>query len=104
MVYLLGATSPEALTVKAAYLLQWKAIEEARARGCRWYDLGGIDPAENPGVFHFKEGLGGADVTAAGPFEWRSGARARLTVTLESRYRAFRARREAAAAASASAT
>lgn len=93
LVYLLGATSPEALTRKAAYLLQWRAIELARERGCRWYDLGGIDPEGNPGVHHFKEGLGGADVTAAGPMEWSSGMRARLALALEAKVRARRAAR-----------
>jgi hypothetical protein len=93
MVYLLGATTPQALTCKAAYLLQWQAIEHARSRGCRWYDLGGIDPEGNPGVFHFKEGLGGADVTAAGPVEWNSGLRPRLVRVVESGYRRMRARR-----------
>jgi lipid II:glycine glycyltransferase (peptidoglycan interpeptide bridge formation enzyme) len=68
-VYLLGATSAAALQQKAAYLLQWHAIQTAHACGCRWYDLGGIDPNGNPGVFDFKAGLGGVDVTAPGPFE-----------------------------------
>ncbi len=97
-VYLLGATSPEALRCKAAYLLQWRAIELARERGCRRYDLGGIDPDGNPGVFHFKEGMGGADVTAPGPLEWYAGLRARLVLALEARYQARRAARAARAA------
>ncbi len=66
-VYLLGATLPSALKTNAAYLLQWRAIEIAKERGARWYDLGGIDPEGNPGVFHFKRGLNGLDVQAAGP-------------------------------------
>ena len=68
-VYLLGATEEAAMKNKAAYLLQWWAIQETRARGMRWYDLGGIDPVGNPGVFHFKAGMGGEPVTAAGPVE-----------------------------------
>jgi CelD/BcsL family acetyltransferase involved in cellulose biosynthesis len=99
-VYLLGATAPEALTCKAAYLLQWRAIERAHAAGRRWYDLGGVDPDENPGVFHFKEGLGGIDVSAAGPLEWRVGARSRLALAVESRYRALRRARSPATVSS----
>jgi len=68
-VYLLGASSEEGLQTKASYLLQWRTIEAARGRGCRWYDLGGIDPDGNPGVYHFKHGLGGADIRAPGPYE-----------------------------------
>lgn len=68
-VYLLGATSEAGLKTKASYVLQWSTIELAQQRGMRWYDLGGIDPGGNPGVHHFKRGMGGADVCAAGPFE-----------------------------------
>ena len=76
-VYLLGATSPAGLRAKAAYLLQWNTITLAKGRGLRWYDLGGIDPVGNPGVYHFKKGLGGEDITTPGPFEiaprgWRA--------------------------------
>ena len=78
-VYLLGATSPAGLRAKAAYLLQWNTITLAKGRGLRWYDLGGIDPVGNPGVYHFKKGLGGEDITTPGPFEvaphgWRATA------------------------------
>jgi hypothetical protein len=91
MVYLLGATSPDAAACKAGYLLQWRAIEAAVERGCRWYDLGGTDPDGNPGVYHFKEGLGGDEVVAAGPSEVHpQGRRARLILALEARYRALR--------------
>jgi hypothetical protein len=68
-VYLLGASGQQALQDKSSYLLQWHTIQTARQHGCRWYDLGGIDPEANPGVYHFKQGLGGTDTTAAGPFE-----------------------------------
>jgi lipid II:glycine glycyltransferase (peptidoglycan interpeptide bridge formation enzyme) len=91
VVYLLGATSPEALTCNAAYLLHWRAIETAVERGRRWYDLGGVDPERNAGVFHFKQGFGGDDVVAAGPLEFRpGGAGARLVLAMESGYRSLR--------------
>jgi lipid II:glycine glycyltransferase (peptidoglycan interpeptide bridge formation enzyme) len=78
-VYLLGATNPDGLRARAAYLLQWNTIILAKGRGLHWYDLGGIDPADNPGVYHFKKGLGGEDMTTPGPFEipprgWRAPA------------------------------
>ena len=68
-VYLLGATNNAGLKNKAAYLAQWSVIQMAKERGCRFYDLGGIDPDKNPGVYHFKKGMGGQDVTVSGPFE-----------------------------------
>lgn len=60
-IYLLGATSDSGLTAKGAYLLQWKLICWLKQRGIRWYDLGGIDPEGNPGVYHFKKGMAGED-------------------------------------------
>jgi len=75
-VYVLGATTQEGMKCKAAYALHWSIMMAARDRGCRWYDLGGIDPQENPGVHHFKVGFGGIDITAPGPFEIRPGGMA----------------------------
>jgi lipid II:glycine glycyltransferase (peptidoglycan interpeptide bridge formation enzyme) len=66
-IYLLGATSDSGLNSKGAYLLQWTLIQELRERGFKWYDLGGINPEGNPGVYHFKRGLSGVDVTHVHP-------------------------------------
>ena len=66
-IYLLGATSDDGLTAKGAYLLQWTLIRWLKENGIRWYDLGGIDPEGNPGVYTFKKGLSGADRTQLTP-------------------------------------
>ena len=66
-VYLLGATSDDGLNSKGAYLLQWTLIKWLKENGFRWYDLGGINPERNPGVYHFKKGLSGADVCRLSP-------------------------------------
>jgi hypothetical protein len=66
-IYLLGATSDEGLKSKGAYLLQWTLIKWLKEHGVRWYDLGGIDPEGNPGVYHFKRGLSGIDITQMNP-------------------------------------
>ena len=66
-VYLLGATGDDGLNSKGAYLLQWTMIQWLKENGFRWYDLGGINPERNPGVYHFKKGLAGADVSRVGP-------------------------------------
>lgn len=60
-IYLFGASGDAARQTKAAYLLQWEALVHARASGARWYDLGGVDLVTNPGVYHFKSGLGGIE-------------------------------------------
>ena len=72
-IYLLGATSADGLKLKGAYLLQWHAIQWLKERGCRWYDLGGINSERNPGVYHFKSGLSGEATHQLGTFE-RSGS------------------------------
>ena len=66
-IYLLGATSAEGLNSKGAYLLHWTVIQWLKGIGVRWYDLGGIDPKHNPGVYHFKKGFSGADVCQMAP-------------------------------------
>jgi hypothetical protein len=42
--------------------MQW-----LKENGVRWYDLGGIDPDQNPGVYHFKKGMSGLDVVHINP-------------------------------------
>ena len=66
-IYLLGATSDDGLNAKGSYLLQWTLIQWLKENGVRWYDLGGIDPEGNPGVYYFKRGFSGADVCQLTP-------------------------------------
>lgn len=68
-IYLLGATNEIGRRTKAAYLLQWTMIKWLKENGFHYYDLGGIDPERNPGVFHFKSGLSGQDVAYVAPLE-----------------------------------
>ncbi len=93
-VYLLGATATAGMQLKAAYVLQWEAMRMAKEKGCRHYDLGGIDPEGNPGVHHFKEGFGGADIHALGPMELEPGGiRSVITTLGEHAYRRLMALR-----------
>lgn len=93
-VYLLGASNDAGRRTCAPYLLQWRAINEARARGLRWYDLGGIDRTGNPGVYRFKARTGGIETSAAGPYEIAPGpVRAAAVRTAERVIRTARARR-----------
>jgi lipid II:glycine glycyltransferase (peptidoglycan interpeptide bridge formation enzyme) len=66
-IYLLGATSDDGLNTKGAYLLQWTMIQWLKANDVRWYDLGGIDPEGNPGVYTFKRGFAGTDICQMNP-------------------------------------
>jgi len=66
-IYLLGATNRTGMEAKAAYPLQWTVVQRLKEYGVRYYDLGGIDPDANPGVYHFKRGLSGTDMSHADP-------------------------------------
>ena len=57
--YLFGATANNGLKLNGANLIQWEAIKWLKEKECKWYDLGGIDPHGNPGVYHFKSGVAG---------------------------------------------
>ncbi len=58
-IYLLGATANSGMQLNGSNLLQWRIIEWLKNQGCSCYDLGGIDPENNPGVYHFKNRLAG---------------------------------------------
>lgn len=86
-VYLLGATNPELRSRYPGYALQWQALEHLRGLGLHWYDLGGVDPDGNPGVYRFKLGISPVELTAPGPFEHRPGGiRAPLVAMAEKGY------------------
>jgi hypothetical protein len=67
-VYLLGATDELGMKCKGAYLLQWRLIEALKQQGLPFYDLAGINPQLNPGVYHFKKGFGGREASYESPF------------------------------------
>ena len=69
-IYLLGATGEKGLKVKGSYLLQWKIVQWLKSIQCEWYDLGGINPDSNPGVYLFKSGLSGKDTKYVGIYEF----------------------------------
>jgi len=57
------------------YLLQWEAMQRAKAVGCSLYDLWGAPDEFNEsdsmwGVFRFKEGLGGQVVRTLGAWDY----------------------------------
>ncbi len=92
------AATQEARSSYGVYQLQWHTIQTAHDRGQRRYDLGGIDPEANAGVYEFKKGLRGHDVEASGPFEFSPGeARRMMLQSAEAIYRRTRRIRRRAA-------
>ena len=71
-IYLFGATSDQGTKNCASYLVQWKMLEWIRSRGCRAYNLNGINPVTNPGGYLFKSRFAGAhgrEVQLLGQFD-----------------------------------
>lgn len=67
-IYLLGASGDKGRQLGASYQLQWHMLSWLKESGCKYYDLGGIDPAGAEGVTRFKTGLGGEILTSYGEF------------------------------------
>lgn len=66
--YMVGWTGAEGRKSKAGNLMLWSAVLELRGRGCRWFDLGGIDDVLTPGIAAFKRGMNGEEYCLAGEF------------------------------------
>jgi lipid II:glycine glycyltransferase (peptidoglycan interpeptide bridge formation enzyme) len=64
-IYILGATGNAGLTLNGSNLTHWEIIKRLKAAGCTCYDLGGVNPIKNPGVFRFKQGLSGKNGVSA---------------------------------------
>ncbi len=72
--YLFGGSSDINKNYMAPYLLHWHIMQQAKARGCKKYDLFGVSPRGKndhawSGVTAFKEKLGGEYVELLGSYD-----------------------------------
>jgi len=72
-VYVLGATNPAMRDARPGHYLHFRATELLKEKGLRYYDLGGINPENNPGVYEFKAGMTQVDLCAPPPMECAPG-------------------------------
>lgn len=68
-VVLLAASSEKGLACGASYLIWYKGSVAAWRAGMKRYDLGGIDPDNNPTVYQFKSRMGRQEVFHIGAFD-----------------------------------
>ncbi len=66
-VYHYGVSTELNQQLPGSYASQWRAIQEAKARGCKRYNFWGVAPLDQPhhrfaGVGLFKRGFGGREV------------------------------------------
>jgi hypothetical protein len=66
---LMAAAGEKARKVYASYITLWRLVEECHHRGVRFYDLAGIDPHGNKGVWYFKRGTGAVSHEYLGEWE-----------------------------------
>ncbi len=67
---MLAATAIAGRKTYASYAAFWALTQECHRRGIRRYDLSGVDPVGNRGVYDFKQGTGAAPVEYLGEWEW----------------------------------
>jgi lipid II:glycine glycyltransferase (peptidoglycan interpeptide bridge formation enzyme) len=87
-IYLFGGTADCGTRNKASYRVQWRAISWLKERRCTVYDLHGINPVANPGVYGFKAGLAGRngrEVQWVGGFEAHGSRGTRLLLSRAAR-------------------
>ncbi len=70
-VYLYGGSTQADRNLYASYLVQWSAMEEAKKRGCTFYNMTGIAATDDPadpwaGLRQFKLKFGGPQIQLVG--------------------------------------
>jgi hypothetical protein len=74
----LAATTECGLNARASYATLWELLQKAKEQGIKYYDLGGIDPWENPGVYKFKKETGARAIEYLGEWDWANSSLLRL--------------------------
>jgi len=69
---LLAVAGGEARKVYASHATLWALLDHCSRLGLLEYDLSGVDPIGNKGVFDFKHGTGASLVECLGEWEWAS--------------------------------
>lgn len=73
--YLYGASSNIKRNLMAPYAMHWEAMETAKIKGCKTYDMGAVSPSAAPdhpfyGLYRFKTGFGGRIELRSGSWDY----------------------------------
>jgi len=74
-----AAATPEGRKVYASHAAFWELMRECASRGIEWYDMSGVDPIGNKGVYDFKRGTGARDLRYLGEWDWATSGLLRRT-------------------------
>ena len=69
---LFAATNVIGRNLYASYVLLWEILKHCQRAGVKNYDLMGVDPVKNSGVYNFKKGTGASSVKYLGEWDWES--------------------------------
>jgi lipid II:glycine glycyltransferase (peptidoglycan interpeptide bridge formation enzyme) len=64
------ATSEAGRKLNASYSTFWAVVQHCRRIGVKSYDLAGIDPVRNHGVYRFKRATGAKPIEYLGEWDW----------------------------------
>mgnify|MGYP001469786559 CR=1 FL=1 len=82
-----AATGNLARKMSVSHAIVFELVKYCKKLGCITYDLGGIDPISNPGVYNFKKGTGASSIRQLGEFEWSNNIILKLAINVLSKYR-----------------
>lgn len=83
--YFWGATDRDFAKQSVGEAVQWGVMEWAIEQGLTRYDLEGVNPEGNPGVYKFKKRMGGDEVLLAEQSAYPLNRRGTLALTLRKR-------------------
>lgn len=65
-----AVATPAARKVYASHAAFWELMKLCGERGVQWYDMSGVDPVNNRGVYDFKKGTGAQDIRYLSEWEY----------------------------------
>jgi lipid II:glycine glycyltransferase (peptidoglycan interpeptide bridge formation enzyme) len=85
---MLAAATPTARKVYASHAVFWELMRQCASRGVQWYDMSGMDPVRNKGVYDFKKGTGAGEVSYLGEWDWATSSLLRRAANVLIKHRA----------------